>query len=391
MQRVSAAALALGAAAAAAIWWITQHQVSKDSGGDDGADGSGGEAAASEAAACGASLSKEADQAASCAPGSTADLTHSAGIREEQAAVEAAAQAVRGRRAAVALAARQSLARATRNELIVHEMLLAGQEGDVPFLAPLEAQGGGAHAGGGAPARLAAGQGGAPAPSSALPGYSLAALAAPPADEVQALQNLQQAVAGTIEQAFFDALADGLRRGETDRLAALLLDARDQLAALLPQTAAAARQRDGQGGTSGGEAQALLAELMDKLDAVRGGHTDLLGTLPHAAASGSCQLPPGVQRQVFSVRVCSCTAAPCKASQLWSTSSAQEPAVAALFPAGERRVARCGQQVAPCQPTSACPRHPHSLLPRLAGGSRPAGLREPAASAVRPRVLRPGI
>lgn len=338
MQRVSAAALALGAAAAAAIWWITQHQVSKDSDGDDGADGSGGKAAASEAAAGSASLSKEADQAASRAPGSTADLTHSAGIREEQAAVEAAAQAERERRAAVALAARQSLARATRNELIVHEMLLAGQEGDVPFLAPLEAEGGGAHAGSGAPARLAAGRGGAPAPSSsALPGYSLAALAAPPADEVQALQNLQQAVAGTIEQAFFDALADGLRRGETDRLAALLLDARDQLAALLPQTATAARQRDGQGGTSGGEAQALLAELMEKLDAVRGGAltswAHCLRQPPAGAASyqPGCSVGPSLRvpapARQHPARLPSCGPPPLRKSLPLQRSSVQESVV----------------------------------------------------------------
>lgn len=192
-------------------------------------------------------------------------------VEAEEAQVAAAAQAEHARRAAaaVAQAARQALARATRNELLVHDMLLAGQEGDVPFLTPLEAEGAAAPPGA-APARLAAGRGAAPAPSSAaLPGDSLAALAAPPAEEAEALQDMQQAVAGTIERAFFDSLAEGLRRGETDRLAALLLDARDQLAALLPQRAAAAQQRGGQGG--GGEGQALLAELMEKMDAVRGG------------------------------------------------------------------------------------------------------------------------
>jgi hypothetical protein len=87
---------------------------------------------------------------------------------------------------------------------------------------------------------------------------------------------LQQQVRETLERAFFDALAVGLRAGQAGRLAALLLDAKDQLAALLPPPPQQAAQQQQQGGSSGSisgsggggssEGQALLAELQEKLD-----------------------------------------------------------------------------------------------------------------------------
>ena len=160
------------------------------------------------------------------------------------------------------------------------------------FLPPLEPEAapGGASSRG-APARMAAGRRPAAAsPSVAasptgLPGESLAAIAAPPAEAAEALEALQGALASTVEAAFFDALADGLRRGETARLAALLVDARDQLGALLPQSQAAAVGQQQGGGGSSGEGQVLLAELQEKLDAVRAAVGQVTHSLPLPAGS----------------------------------------------------------------------------------------------------------
>jgi hypothetical protein len=159
-------------------------------------------------------------------------------------------------------AARAPLYRAAPNELLVHSWLLQGQEGDaMPSLPPLDA-------GQQTPGRLAAGR----PRGAAAPGPS----AAPDAGLVQepGMQHpgagLQRAVRETVERAFFDALADGLRRGESERLAALLLDARDQLAALLPPPAGGAEGGPGDSGAPAarGEGQQLLAELQEKLDTV---------------------------------------------------------------------------------------------------------------------------
>lgn len=144
------------------------------------------------------------------------------------------------------------------------------------------------------PARLAAGRrspvgasaGGGTASSSSdgagsagpLPGAEEAAAAA------EALQAARSTAVATVERAFFDALAEGLRRGNSAALASLLLDSRDQLAALLPQHPPPGGSSAGGGG--GGEAHQLLAELREKLDAVRvcSGGTRCLPLPPHAGA-----------------------------------------------------------------------------------------------------------
>ena len=67
---------------------------------------------------------------------------------------------------------------------------------------------------------------------------------------------------GVAEQAFWDVLREGLEAQpqQWNRLVALVVDARDQLAALIPR-----RSPAGQG---------LLADMMDKLDEVKL-HADL--------------------------------------------------------------------------------------------------------------------
>jgi len=77
---------------------------------------------------------------------------------------------------------------------------------------------------------------------------------------------MRRSVVSTVEQAFFDALGEGLRRGKTEALASLLLDTRDQLAALLPQHPPSGSGAGG--GSRSSEGAQLLADLKEKLDAV---------------------------------------------------------------------------------------------------------------------------
>ena len=154
------------------------------------------------------------------------------------------------------------LYRVTPNEAIVHEMLLSGREGGLDFLEPAEPAGG-------APARLAAGRrspAGAASAGDTAAGGEAGPL--PGAEEATAAAEARQAVVATVERAFFDALAEGLRRGNTAALASLLLDSRDQLAALLPQHPPPGSSSGGSS-SSGGEGHQLLAELREQLDSVR--------------------------------------------------------------------------------------------------------------------------
>ena len=181
-----------------------------------------------------------------------------AAAAEQQAAREQAEQ----ERAASARRRASPLYRVTPNERIVHEMLLSGQEGGLAFLEPgeLEPE---AAAAVGAPSRLATGRGSAP--GAARP-PAAAGMPPPPApsEEEAAAEDVRRSVVNTVEQAFFDALAEGLRRGRTEALASLLLDARDQLAALLPQHPPCG----GSGASGRTEGAQVLADLREKLDAV---------------------------------------------------------------------------------------------------------------------------
>ncbi|KAL4856048.1 60S ribosomal protein L35a-3 [Chlorella vulgaris] len=173
----------------------------------------------------------------------------------------AAAQAAAVEPAAAHRAASSPLRRASQNEVLVHSWLLSGQEGGLPFLSPSEGERQQQ-----LPARLAAGRTRQVVAAAASPGLHPAA-DGPVEDEQQQLEaGLQHAVRDMVEKAFFDALAEGLRQGQMQRLAALLLDARQQLEALLPRaTATASASSAGEGG-EGNEGQQLLSELRVKLD-----------------------------------------------------------------------------------------------------------------------------
>lgn len=265
------------AAAAAGIWWLQRRHSAGDGGGEPAAGTSSTASSKPTGEQLHMQVSTTAEAALTAKPVEAQQAqdqaARAATDAEAAAAAEAASRAAQ-EQAAAAAAARQVLSRATRNELIVHDMLLEGKEGYLPFLPPLD------DASCAAPPRMAAGRLAAAAPaSSALEHAAAGAGALPPPQEQQEQMEVQQAVVGTVEKAFWDALADGLRRGETGRLAALLLDARDQLMQLLPQSSAAAQagqqqQAGGRAGNKGGsssEGQALLADLMEHLDAVRGG------------------------------------------------------------------------------------------------------------------------
>ena len=151
-------------------------------------------------------------------------------------------------------------------------MLLSGQEGGLSFLEPGELD---PSAAGCAPPRMAAGRGSSMAPARGGDAAAAAAPAPPPSQEEAAAADVRRSAVETVERAFFDALAEGLRRGKASALASLLLDSRDQLAALLPQhpPPGSGGASGGRGGGSkvGGEGAELLAELREKLDTVRAG------------------------------------------------------------------------------------------------------------------------
>lgn len=185
-----------------------------------------------------------------------------AAAAEQQAARERAER----ERAAAARRRSSPLYRVTPNERIVHEMLLSGQEGGLAFLEPGELEPEAAAAAAGAPPRMAAGRG--TAARSAATAAASAAAAPAPSEEAAAAEDVRRSVVSVVEQAFFDALAEGLRHGKTQALASLLLDARDQLAALLPQHPPGGA---GSSGARASEGAQLLSELREKLDGVSEG------------------------------------------------------------------------------------------------------------------------
>ncbi|EFN57040.1 hypothetical protein CHLNCDRAFT_143752 [Chlorella variabilis] len=248
MHGLQASALVALVGAAAAVWF----RRSKRQGGTSGAAAAGGGGSAPSAGRALPPSQHPAKAAATSPKPDGAQPQAEVGRQQQQQQQQERELEAQARQAAAAARAASPLYRATANEALVHGWLLSGQEGGIPSLPPLEPAGGAQ-----APARMAAGH----APPAGLAGRQPPPAAAPfagdEADEGQEVEaEVQRAVREVAERAFFDALVDGLRRGDAARLAALLLDARDQLAALC-------------GGGGSGEGRGLLGELQEKLDTVR--------------------------------------------------------------------------------------------------------------------------
>ena len=256
MDRQAAPLLVLGAAVGAAVWLVFKRWQ----------------------AGRGSTAASPAPEPEPASKGSASKPV--GGLDEHQRQQQEAAALAAAAAAAAAQRRRQSpLYRVSQNELMVHEMLLSGQEGGLAFLGPEPPGADSPEAPGQAsaasvPPVMAAGRGLVPPAAAAAAGPAASAAPAAPSEQEQQVAELQQQVRETLERAFFNALAEGLRAGQAGRLAALLLDARDQLAALLPlpshQAAQQQQQQQQQGGSSSGsggsEGQALLAELQEKLD-----------------------------------------------------------------------------------------------------------------------------